>query len=248
MSMRYIRAVFVVLALIGASCGGDDEVESSTDTAAVADDATTTAAPAETTTTEAPDFDGDSGGDFCTLAREFEENDPLANSSILDGAQFFDDVEALYSEVLPASPDEIRPDFELTRDTMREMRSILESVNYNMLDASIEADLEAIDTSGLDAADARISAYLLDVCGIERAVGPATDGAIPLPDPADFEDLDPAAADGILEALGISPELAECLNEELGGDFDFENLDPTTMTTEICGTTFLEILTGIGGG
>jgi hypothetical protein len=51
----------------------------------------------------------------------------------------------------------------------------------------------------------------------------------------------------IMAALGISAEMAECLNRELG-NIDSAQADAALLTKPVCGTTLLEVISGIGQG
>ena len=257
-----LLAPFLLLALIAAGCGSDDSTETA-DTAAAtteasddsgADENTTEAPTTEApTTTEVENFSGDDNSEFCRKAREFDENDPLESSSLLAGESFFDDAEAAFGEVIPIAPDDIKGDFETSLEGLRQMGEILATYDYDFFDDGLNAEMEALDTTEMDAAGERIAAYLEDVCGIENAleadpddVGGILDGI----DPTDLEDLDidSDAAQALLEQFGIDEELAACLNEELGAEFDFESPDPSFLTQEVCGTTILEIVSGFGAG
>ena len=255
-------ALAIVMALAATACGsgGTDTAETTSTTPVLGDDSSTTDSP----TTDSPstteidqDFSGDDSGDFCATAREFDENDPFDNVGLTMGPGFFERAEELYGEVIAIAPDEIRPDFEASLDGIREMGAILDEYDYNFFDENLGAEMDALDTTALDASGERISVYLEEVCGIDSALDVDTPGALDglFPegiDPADLEglDLDSNAAQSIFESFGIDEELATCLSEEFGEDFDLDSAgaDPSFMTQEVCGTTILEIISGIGQG
>lgn len=257
-------AVLIVMTFAAAACGdGGTETVDPTTSAPVSDESDTTESP---TTSESDEgFSGDDSGDFCETAREFDENDPFDNLGPLMGPEFFQEAEELYGEVISIAPDEIRPDFEASLRGIREMGAILEKYDYNFLDENLGAEMEALDTTTLDASGDRIDTYLEEVCGIENALEVETPGVLDglLPDGIDPEtlegldledlegiEIDPETAQSIFDEFGIDEELAACLEQELGSDFDFDSAgaDPSFMTQEICGTTILEIISGIGQG
>ncbi len=257
-------AILIVMTLAAAACGGDStETADTTTSAPVSDESDTTESP--TTSESDEDFSGDDSGDFCETAREFEENDPFENLGPVMGPEFFQEAEEVFGEVISIAPDEIRPDFEASLGGIREMGAILKKYDYNFLDQNLGAEMDALDTTTIDAASDRIDEYLEDVCGIENALeveSPAgLDGL--LPEGLDLEDLegldledldgleiDPETAQSIFDQFGIDEELAACLEQEFGSDFDFDSAgaDPSFMTQEVCGTTIIEIISGIGQG
>lgn len=255
----------IVIMLTTTACGSDGtEIAATASTEASASDEPSTTDTTSTTEVE-EDFSGDDSADFCATAREFDENDPFDDVGLSMSPAFFEEAEELYSEVISIAPDEIRSDFETSLDGIRQMGALLEKYEYNFFDEELGAEMDALDTDALDASSDRIGAYLEEVCGIENALDvespDALDGLIPEGldpadleglDPADLEDieLDPDIAQNIFEALGIDAELAACLEQEFGSDFDLDaaGADPSFMTQEVCGTTILEIISGIGQG
>jgi hypothetical protein len=270
--MTRLWALLIVMAVTATACGSDgtDAVDTSTGdtTAGVSEDSDQPSSTDAPSTTEVDtDFSGDDSGDFCAKAREFDENDPFDDIGLSMSPAFFEEAEELYGEVISIAPDEIRGDFETSLDGIRQMGSLLEKYEYNFFNEELGVEMDALDTAALDASGERIGTYLEEVCGIENALDVETpddfdlDGLLPDGiDPADLEGIDPAdlegfeldpnAAQSIFESFGIDQELATCLEEEFGDDFDFDaaGADPSFMTQEVCGTTLFEILSGIGQG
>ena len=260
--MTRLWALAIVMALAASACGSDgtDTAETTSTAPALSDDSSTTDSPSTTEIDE--DFSGEDSDDFCATAREFDENDPFDNVGLTMGPEFFEEAEDLYDEVIEIAPDEIRPDFEASLDGIRELGAILEKYDYNFFDENLGAEMDALDTTTLDASGERIGVYLEEVCGIDNALEVDTPAALDdlLPegiDPADLEgldlddlELDSNAAQSIFDSFGIDEELATCLSEEFGDDFDLDSAgaDPSFMTQEVCGTTILEIISGIGQG
>jgi len=260
--MTRLWALAIVMALATTACGSDgtDTAETTSTAPVLSDESSTTDSPSTTEIDE--DFSGEDSDDFCATAREFDENDPFDNVGLTMGPEFFEEAEELYGEVIEIAPDEIRPDFEASLDGIRELGAILEKYDYNLFDENLGAEMDALDTTTLDASGERIGVYLEEVCGIDNALEVDTPGALDdlLPegiDPADLEgldlddlELDSNAAQSIFDSFGIDEELATCLSEEFGDDFDLDSAgaDPSFMTQEVCGTTILEIISGIGQG
>jgi hypothetical protein len=258
-------ALAIVMALAATACGsgGTDTAETTSTAPVPSEESSTTDSPSTTEIDE--DFSGEDSGDFCAKAREFDENDPFDNVGLTLGPEFFEEAEELYGQVIAIAPDEIRPDFEASLDGIRELGALLDKYDYNFFDENLGAEMDALDTTTLDASGDRIGVYLEEVCGIDNALDVDTPGALDglLPegidsadleglDLADLEDieLDSNVAQSIFDSFGIDEELATCLSEEFGDDFDLESAsgDPSFMTQEVCGTTILEIISGIGQG
>ncbi|MFT7474679.1 MAG: hypothetical protein ACI81L_001607 [Verrucomicrobiales bacterium] len=257
--IKRLFALVIVTALAASACGSDatETADATSETTSgemdVSEESSTTNSPSTTEVDQ--DFSGDDSGDFCKMVREFEENDLFDNFGPSIGPEFFEEVEALYGEVISIAPTEIRPDFEASLEGIREMGALFAKYEYNFLDENLGAEMDVLSTSTLDAPGERIEAYLEEVCGIEDEPEVDTPGALDglLPeglDPADLEglEIDPDLAQSIFDGLGIDQELAVCLEEELGSEFDIDSAgaDPSFLTKEICGTTILEIISGIG--
>ena len=166
--------------------------------------------------------------------------------------------------MISIAPAEIRDDFESSLDGVRQMGTIFEKYDYNFFDEALGGEMEALDTVALDASGERIDTYLKEVCGIDNMLEDETpdvlDGLLPEGidpadlgiDPADLEGLEinPDAAQAIFDQFGLDEELVACLEQELGSGLDLDSAatDPSFMTQEVCGTTILEIISGIGQG
>lgn len=239
-----------------------ETAETTTTSSELSEQSSTTGAPSTTEVDE--DFSGDDSNEFCEKAREFDENEPFENVSLTIGPEFFEEAEELYGEVISIAPAEIRDDFESSLDGIRQMGTILEKYDYNFFDEALGAEMDALDTVALDASGQRIDTYLKEVCGIDNVLEDDTpdvlDGLLPEGidpadlgiDPADLEGLEinPDAAQAIFDQFGLDEELVACLEQELGSGLDLDSAatDPSFMTQEVCGTTILEIISGIGQG
>lgn len=257
--IKKIVGLLLALALTAGACESADSSTDTSDTGAAAtqtdesneapNDDSGNDKTADDDDTET--FSGDDNSEFCKVAREFDENDPFENSAIPD-EEFFNAAEALWNDVLDIAPSDIKGDFETTLSSLQDFKGIMEKYDYEFFDEDLIVELDALDSTASDAAGARISAYLEDVCGIVGGLDAGDDDTgFELPDGLDaesLENIDPAAVEGIFDALGVDAETAACLNEEFGDDFDLENPDLSILTEPVCGTTLMEIITNIGQG
>jgi len=235
--LKRILGPILALALMAGACGSAD---TATDTATDGSDTGAAATQTDDSNDASPSddetFSGDGSREFCEVARDFSENNPFENAGIPD-EEFFNTAEALWSDVLDIAPSEIKDDFETTLSSFQEFEGIMEKYDYDFFDEALRAELGALDSSASNAAGARISAYLEDVCGVVGGFEPDDGGGVPVP-----EGLDP----GGFGALGIDAETAECLSEQLGDQFDLESPDMSILTEPVCGTTLMEIITNMG--
>jgi len=108
----------------------------------------------------------------------------------------------LYDELVAAAPPEIAAALAVEAATFAELDAVFAAVGYQFLDVELSA---IPDSPEIDAAKARVNAYLDQVCGIVR----------------DNESSDPPAIEGTLRDLlvgqfvegGATPEQAACMVE-----------------------------------
>jgi len=146
-------------------------------------------------------------------------------------------------------PDELRPDVEVIIANFDDMRAIAEKYDYDFMSEGALTELEAMDTTKMDAAGARFDAYLEDVCGIDSfdSDGSETLDDIDL-DLEDLTDVDISSAAGfVAQIFGVDMETAECLVEEFGELSDPDAVDLSRMNEPVCGTTLNEVFAGLGG-
>ncbi len=242
----------------GAEGGADSEpTETPVPTAAP----TATAAPAPTAEPPEEPESSSSGfasdEDFCRVARELDENDPFEDAELDPfSPEFFEAAGDIYDSLVAIAPDAIRDDIEAVRDELSDISEQLEAIDYDFTDPAFGEVMQSLDSGGIDQAAVRIEAYLSEACGIEAAAGEDFDAP-----ELDADDIPALGLDeDALAALGsIGPEEAALLLGQLGLDPDlqaclFEKLpeltasqDPAILTQEICGTTLLEIVSGLTG-
>ena len=240
-----VIAAIIAVVLIGAYFAffrGDDDGDAPTGVAAtgqLGDDQANG-------TTGSTEFAGVGSGDFCNTARELDENDPL-DSFGFGGEEYFRGIDDLFGRVVAVAPPEIAADIATIRSTFSQMGSVAAQYGYNTADPAFATALAALDTTAMDTATANLDLYLRQVCNISTddpaSTAPAPDLQSGL---GNLSDADAEAiGSSVLAGLGVSPELAECLNRELG-DITTAAADPAVLNLPVCGTTLLEVLQGIG--
>ena len=111
--------------------------------------------------------------------------------------------------------------------------------------------METLDGGTVEDAGIRIEAYLRDACGIDVAAVDEVEiddiPALGLDDDAlaGLSEIGPEEAALLLGQLNLDPELQSCLFEKLPELTASQ--DPAILTQEICGTTLLDILSGLNG-
>lgn len=249
--MRKFLAILLALVFVAAACGGDDDTASSddgSDTSTASDDGSTTSDDGSTTS------DG-AGGSFCDMARTLDESAAFDFTSLTSG-ELFDQAEAAIRQAVAVAPSEIKADLSTLADGFTQLKDLLEKYDYNLFDPDLAAEMESFDTAELDAAGARVDAYMQDACGIDVGstdTSGTTDDSSTMPDtsgldPSMFEGLadNPAALASVFASMGIDAELASCLVQELS-TMDEPTVDQDFLNQEICGTTWMEIMTTLGG-
>jgi hypothetical protein len=179
-------AASVALAALGAAgCGGGDDAADTTEptqntsvTAPAATVPTTADArpdstavsepPASAPDGSMPEFTGDQDSEFCGVAAELEEVSDAQPENPFD-PEFYRDTftrfNELYPQLVAAAPPEIAADVDVEGASFEDMQAVFADVDYNFLDV----DLALLpDSPELDAAKARVDAYLDQVCGIAR--------------------------------------------------------------------------------
>ena len=233
--MRRLIGILLVLALAAAACGGDDsdDAETSAGTEA-ADEAGEEATPDDSDNSGETDNGGSdesdagsssSGGDgsLCAMATDLAEDDPLSEVSIFEGERFFEVMNDAWDRVEDMAPDEIEDDVALIRDFFDEMEAAAAEADYDFSDPALGERLAELDTTGLDEASDRISAFFLDRCGIDLDASPDFGddeaGSIEPPEAQDGAGIDPRRGEAAILAQiwGIDEELGGQCREYVCG-------------------------------
>jgi hypothetical protein len=165
-------AVVLVLALAGASCGGDDE-EAAGDTDTVTLETTTDETTTDEETTE--ETDTETVGD--SLASE--DCQELINASASLSQAFgspgtdsdLDDVSTFFDEFAEEAPEEIRADFQVLADAYAAYAEAIEGIDLQSGQTpdpealqQLQDALTSIDQEEVTAASERISAWANENC------------------------------------------------------------------------------------
>lgn len=170
--------IVAAIAVVLASCAGDDDAAEPSPTEppgtttpatepAEPPAATSTPASGSAPVTTAPTFEGDPDSEFCGLAREMDavESEPENPFDNAFYEQMVTTMAPMYAEFTAAAPPEIAADAALEGEAFGGLVAAFEAVEYRFLDL----DLSAVPHSPeIVAAKARVDAYLLQVCGVER--------------------------------------------------------------------------------
>ncbi|MFV2039295.1 MAG: hypothetical protein ACC660_03545, partial [Acidimicrobiales bacterium] len=155
---------------------------------------------------------------------------------------------------------EVQPEVAAIQNNLNEFQSILAEYDYDYLDPNLQVALDDLNIAELAIAGRGFDEYVSQACGIEFDSGDVS-GSVAAPgvaglDGDDLEqlqedlgtaDLDEDAAIELLaQSLNIDADLARCLTKELGA-LDTDNVDPSLLNEDVCGTTLLEVITGIAG-
>ncbi len=268
-SVLRLLAVLAALGFLAAACSSDDGDTATTGTDAPAGDASGDSDDGDSNgdgtsgdedvpsgddepegDTDSVDFGGDSNSDFCRQAIAFDALESADNFDFTD-PDFFDETAAALADMASSAPSEIRDDVDTIRVMTEQFANVIRSADGNILSEEFVDAMDAIDTTEADVAGDRVGQYLEQVCGLEA------DGDIDTSD-ITIPGLDIGSLEGLSEAetqaavfqqmFGVDEDLAACLAEELGDFGESAELDPSTATQEICGTTMLELITGIAQG
>lgn len=251
-NVRVLLALLLAVVLVASACGdsesdvvapGDDE--ESADEPEADPPADTEADTGEDTSTDDTDTDTDDdmeegtddpslGGDiddYCVLSAEQTRNDDsidLRLSSPEELEAYFTESQQRLREAIGVAPDDIRKDLQLTLEQVEALSGVLSANNWDVF-ASID-ELDAVTDDGeMDAVEARLEAFDLEVCGIEPDAAVPDDESSaddPFGSPEAFEAIlgsefgRQAFAEGMAETGDIDIEQATCLIDNL----DFETL------------------------
>lgn len=162
--LRGFLACALTLAL-GACSGGDDD-----DDAAPA----TSAAPGPATTVRPVDtsFTGQNSGQFCTLARTYNDRFTRvsANPTPAELRIVANEGDAAITAAVSAAPGEIKPDVEVIARAFGGLLDELERVNFE-IDRLPAAAFSSLSTPEFQTSTTRFQAYMRTVCGVTTPGG-----------------------------------------------------------------------------
>jgi hypothetical protein len=163
-------AVVLLLALAGASCGGDDD-EAASDTDTVTLETTTDETTTEDETTDEDETVGDSiASDECQeLIQASASLSQALGSQGTDSD--LDDVSTFFDEFAEEAPEEIRADFQVLADAYEAYAEAIEGIDLQSGDTpdpealqQLQDALASIDQEEVAAASERISAWTNENC------------------------------------------------------------------------------------
>lgn len=159
----------------------DDTAAATDDTAAATDGAAATgdtgatgdASVIQGTTAEDTNaaITGTGGDDFCTLAREYSAQDPLASLSIVDGPTFFQVADDVWARLGRVAPAEIANDIGVVQAQMASMSTLAAQYNYNTFDPGFATAMQTLDLTAVDQSSSNIDNYVTTTCGVTFDAG-----------------------------------------------------------------------------
>lgn len=168
--MKKLLVVLALATLLLAGCGGgDDDGGGSVDTAAEGSAKTDT------------DFSGKGGGDFCDLAKKYEEDfeDTGDAANADDIEKEFKELTAAIDNLADEAPGEIEGDVKKISDAFGEYNELLAKYDYDFSKIpEAEANGVSIENPDVEAASNRVESYFEKVCKIDSDGDGDTDGVI----------------------------------------------------------------------
>lgn len=161
-------ACLLVLALLGAGCGGGDDTASDTDT--VVTDTTDGITAEETTDETTTDDDGSFATSECAslVAAASSISQTFSGTGTTDDV---DEARAQFEEFADNAPDEIRDDLQVLAAAYEEFAEVLGDVNIEPGQtpdaeaiAALQAAIAAIDQADVTEASANVSAWTTANC------------------------------------------------------------------------------------
>jgi hypothetical protein len=174
-SMRSTRlfAVALLIAVGVAACGSSSKgasSDNSSSTTAAAGNSASTSAPssAGASTTTTIKISGSGSSNFCAEARPSQNAFRAKNPTSLTATslkQLYQNLGPELAKVEAIAPSAIKPDFATFIQAFTPYLNALKAANYDFTKINF-ASLTAMDSAGVKAASAHITAYLTQVCHI----------------------------------------------------------------------------------
>jgi hypothetical protein len=177
--MRKLLFVLLLVVVTFAGCGGGDD--GGTDTGG--DDSGSAAGTSEEGSGGGndTDFSGSGSGDFCDLARKYDEDfeDTGSASEPDDIKKEYQELTAAIDELNDEAPDEIKADVATVREAFSTFYETLEKYDFDFTKIpEEEAEQLDLDSADIEAASNRVESYFEKVCKIDSDDDGDTDGVI----------------------------------------------------------------------
>ena len=175
--MRKLLVLLCLATLTLAGCGDDTDSGSDADTGADAAGTSEEGSGGGDDT----DFSGDGSGDFCELARKYEEDfeDTGDASTADDVKKEYQELTAAIDELADEAPDEIQADVEVVNKAFTTFYETLEKYDFDATKIpESEADKLELDSDEIEAASNRVESYFEKVCDIDSDGDGDTDGEV----------------------------------------------------------------------
>jgi hypothetical protein len=173
--MRKLLVLVCLASLAFAGCGGGKD-----DTSTAATDAGSKAAGGTATTVDT-DFSGKGSGDFCDLARKYEQEFDKSGSSQTpaDVEKEYKDLASAIDKLVGEAPSEIKADASKVNGAFKDLNTLLAKYHYDFSKIpESEAQNAKLDDPEIQAASNRVESYFEKVCKIDSDGDGDTDGVI----------------------------------------------------------------------
>jgi hypothetical protein len=176
-----LTVLVLAIALVGASCGGDDESASDTDTAVVetTDDTTTDDTTTDDTTTDDGDTTSDDdvdlgdflAGDCQELIAAYAAMSSAFAAAATGGGDLDESTEA-FSQFVDEAPEEIQGDIQILAEAYAEYAEAIRDLDFQAGETpdaetfqALQAASESFNTEEVQAASERLSTWTTENCG-----------------------------------------------------------------------------------
>ena len=176
--MRKFLILLCLATLTFAGCGDDTDTATDDDTGA---DAAAGTSEEGSGGGDDTDFSGDGSGEFCDLARQYEEDfEDTGNASTAgEVKKEYEELTVAIDELSDEAPDEIKADVEVVDEAFTTYYETLEKYDFDFTKIpKAETEKLDLDSTEIESASNRVEAYFEKVCEIDSDGDGDTDGEI----------------------------------------------------------------------